>query len=339
MDHNLHPHLLRWWKDNPSDPDRPTINNPDVQRLITKIDQGSHATDLGGVMSLNVELDLAKVVLRVHQPFVSYQRLLAVQQVRQKLADLGLILPVALCWQNSTVFRCGKRWAELEKYIPHKRLEPTFDSYSWLFNAMGKLHSALATLNLTVPRPLVATYASPGSLLRWLAVTEVAVQGNSEAVDVARFLRKLVRRLRIQRLPASQLAQQLVHGDVRLSNVCQTLEGEIVYFDFGFLAHRPRIHDLAYSLAFMFLAIHGQQEPESFAWHVVPHLIEEYEVAASSRLSAVERNALVPYTAAVPLYAASLAGFSNNPTKQLRDRLPFLHLSEWLLAHPGVMHS
>ena len=285
VNHNLHPHLLKWWKDNPVDPDRPTLDNADVQRLIAEIGQGSHATDLGGVMSLNARLDSAGVVLRVHQPFVSRQRLLAVQRVRRKLADMGFVVPVALRWQNSTVFRCGTRWAELEEYIAHKRAELTLNSYFWLFNAIGTLHCTLAILNLRVPRPLVATYAPPSSLRRWLSVTEVAVRGDAKALDIARLLCDLIRRLHIQWIPASQLPQHLVHGDVRLSNVCQTLEGKTLYLDFGFLAYRPRIHDLAYALAFMLLALHGQQAPEKFVWQEVPLLIEEYEGATNSRLT------------------------------------------------------
>ena len=337
MDPNLHPRLLEWWMDDSSDPDRPSLNNPDVQRLVAEIAPGSHATDLGGVMSLNVRLDPAGVVLRVHQPFVSRQRLLAIQQVRCHLAKHRLVVPVPLSWGRSTVFRCGKRWAELEEYIPHTRLEPTPDSYCWMFGALGRLHQAMVTLDLTVLRPLVATYAPPGSLSRWLPITESAVQDDLEASNVARLLRDLIRRLRILWVPATQLPQHLVHGDVRLSNVCRILGGEPVYLDFGFLARRPRIHDLAYSLAFMLLALNGHQVPESFAWQSIQQFVEEYEAAAGSRLTPVERSALAPYIAAVPLYAATLAGFSNDPAGHLPGRLPFLRLSEWLLAHPEVM--
>lgn len=66
-----HPHLLSLWKDDPADPDRASLDDPDVRRLATAIDPGSRVADLGGVMSLNVRLDRAGLVLRVHQPFVS----------------------------------------------------------------------------------------------------------------------------------------------------------------------------------------------------------------------------------------------------------------------------
>lgn len=334
MNSCVHPRLLAWWKDDPADPDRPSLHDPDVQRLIAQIAPGSDACDLGGVMSLNVKLDAAGFVLRVHQPFISYPRLIAVQQVRRRLAEMGLVVPVALSWHNASVFRCGKRRAELEAYLPHERVEPGYDLYCWMFGALGTLHRHLAGLDLTVPRPLVATYATPGSLQRWLPVTEAAVQGDLEAADVANLLRDLFRQLRRQWIPASRLPQQLVHGDVHPGNVGRTEAGQTIYLDFGFLAYRPRIHDLAYSFAFMVLALHGHLMPEHFAWHYVSHLVEVYEMHANSRLTTLERLALAPYTAAIPLYAAALDGFSNDPAGQLRSRLPFLRLSEWLLAHP-----
>jgi len=310
------------------------LNGPDVQQLVTAISPESRPTDLGGVMSLNVRLDAAGLVLRVHQPFVSRQRLLAVQQVRRCLDSQGLVVPVPVRWRDATVFRCRNRWAELEEYLPHERPAPTFGSYVWMFRAMGALHRALAGLDLAVPRPLVATYAPPGSLRRWLPVTERAVQGDPEAADVARLLRSLVRQLRGQWLPATELPMQLIHGDVRLSNVCRTVEGRTVYLDFGFLAWRPRAYDLAYALAFMLLALGGHRAPESFAWDRIPELVEGYEAAANLRLTPAEVRALVPYTASVPLCAAALDGFTEDPVGKLRSRLPFLHLSEWLLAHP-----
>jgi Ser/Thr protein kinase RdoA (MazF antagonist) len=333
--HN-HARLLEWWTDDPSNPDRPLLNDPDVQRLIAAIRPASHAADLGGVMSLNVLLG-GELVLRVHQPFVSRPRLLALQRVRRRLAGQGLRVPLPVPWKDETVFRCGKRWAELEAYLPHQRPAHTLDSYTWLFGAIGTLHRALRTLDLAVPRPLVATYAPPGSLRRWLPITEAAVRGDPEAAGVARLLRALVRRLRRQWVPATELPVQLVHGDARLSNLCRAADGGTVYLDFGFLARRPRIHELAYALAFMLLALGGHRAPESFAWERIPPLVEAYEAAANTSLTQAERKALAPYTASVPLYAAALDGFTGNPVKKLCSRLPFLRPSDWLLEHPEAL--
>ncbi len=329
-----HPRLLTWWKDDPTDPDRPSLHNPAVQRLIAAIAPETHGTDLGGVMSLNVHLASAGLVLRVHQPFVSRPRLLAVQDVRRHLATVGLCVPAPLPWRHARVLRCGTRWAELEEYLPHERLAPAPASYTWLFAAMGRLHRALATLDLRVPRPLVATYAPPTSLRRWLLITEAAVQNDPEAAPTARHLRDLVRRLDRQWAPVPRLPRQLVHGDVRLSNVGRTATGTAVYLDFGFLAIRPRIHDLAYALAFMLRALNA---PHAWAWSSVGPLLCAYEEAVQSPLTEAERAALAPSTAAIPLYHAALAGCTADPARELRIQRPFLHLSEWLLAQPSTL--
>lgn len=338
MSNRIYPHMLAWRED-PTDPDRPLLRNPDVQRLAAEIAPGSQATDLGGTFSLNVGLSPAGLVLRVHQPFVSRRRLLAVQQVRRLLADRRLIVPVPLPWRGSTVFRCSSRWAELEEYVPHEQPAPTIDSYLWLYGGMGTLHRALATLDLTVPRPVISTHGPPSTLLRWLPVTEDAVRHDLEAAEIARLLRELVGRLRKQWVPATDLPVQLVHGDVRLGNVSRNPEGETVYLDFGFLAQRPRIHELGYSLAWMVLALERHQDPESFAWESVPRLLEAYETWACSRLTRTERRALAPYAAAVPLYQAAVCGFLPHPAEALRDemRRSFMRLSEWLLTHPDAL--
>jgi Ser/Thr protein kinase RdoA (MazF antagonist) len=327
------------WREDPADPDRPLLSNPNVQRLAAHIAPGSTATDLGGVMSLNVGLHPAGLVLRVHQPFVSRPRLLAIQEVRRRLAGQGLAVPIPLPWRGKTVVRCGNRWAELEAYLPNERPAPTPEAYTWLFGAMGALDRALAGLELPVPRPVYATYGPPSTLLRWLPVTESAARGDPEAAGIARLLRELVRRLRTQWVPATALPVQLVHGDVRLGNVCRTPEGKPLYLDFGFLARRPRVHELAYAIAWMVLALDGHRAPERFAWEHVARLIEEYETAAGTTLTAVEMQALAPYAAAVPLFQAAVAGFRDDAVEALRDglRRPFMRVSEWLLAHPEAL--
>lgn len=334
----IYPHMLAWRED-PSDPDRPTLNNPTVRRLAAEIAPNADPTDLGGTFSLNVGLAPAGLVLRVHQPFVTRRRLLALQAVRRCLADQGLVVPVPLPWRGATVFQCGKRWAELEEYLPHEKPPPTIDAYLWLFEAMGVLDRALAETGLSVPRPIVATYAPPSTLRRWLPVTERAVQGDPEAAEIARLLRRLIGSLRAQWVSAAALPVRLVHGDVRLGNVSRFPTSPPVYFDFGFLAHRPRIHELGYSLAWMVLALGGHREPQHFAWENVPRMVAAYEAASDSHLTQLERRVLAPYAALVPLYQAAVCGFLPNPTAALRDglRRPFLRLSEWLLAHPDAV--
>lgn len=102
----IYPRMLAW-REGPADPDRPLLSNPHVQSLAVEIAPGSQLTDLGGTFSLNLGLAEAGLVLRVHQPFVSRARLLAVQTMRQRLADRRLIIPVALPWRGSQFSTAG----------------------------------------------------------------------------------------------------------------------------------------------------------------------------------------------------------------------------------------
>ena len=83
-DRALHPRLIARWTDDPADPGRLPLEHSAVQQLIHQIAPGARATDLGGVMSLNVGLappgqNQNELVLRVHQGHVTKPRLLAVQ--------------------------------------------------------------------------------------------------------------------------------------------------------------------------------------------------------------------------------------------------------------------
>jgi Ser/Thr protein kinase RdoA (MazF antagonist) len=245
-------------------------------------------------------------------------------------------VPQPLSWRSRKVFRCGKRWAELETYLPHQRLPPNWDTYHWLFGKMGRLHRELAALDVRVPRPLVATFAPPGTLQRWLPVTEAAVQEYPQAAQAARLLRELANRLRHLWVPATHLPNQLIHGDIQPNNLVRGSNGQPIYLDFGFAAVRPRVHDLAYALAFMALAL-NKGMPEQLDWSSVTSLVGAYEAENGQSLSATERQALAAYTAAVPLYAAALDGFSEDPPEKLVGRLLFLKISAMILANPQII--
>ena len=77
--------LRSWFTHDPTKPGRLSADDPEVQRLVQRIAAGSRATDLGGWVSLNLHLEPAGLVLRVHQPFVSRRRVRVVQRLRDRL--------------------------------------------------------------------------------------------------------------------------------------------------------------------------------------------------------------------------------------------------------------
>jgi hypothetical protein len=89
----------------------------------------------------------------------------------------------------------------------------------------------------------------------------------------------------------------------------------------------------------MALALGGARAPDAFPWGRVPRLLRAYEAAAGGPLTGAERGALPAYAAAVPLFQATVAGFTRDPVGALRDdvRRPFLRLAGWLLAHPEAV--
>lgn len=102
------------------------------------------------------------------------------------------------------------------------------------------------------------------------------------------------------------------------------------------MAHRPRIHELGYSPARMLLTLDVAEGPEGFAWEILPCLLAAYQTAAGTRLTALELEALAPYTASVALFQAAMCGFLPNPADALLDdeRRQLMRIREWLLAHP-----
>lgn len=325
------PRLLHWWRDPPDDPGRRAADHPAVVALAEAIAPGSRRTDLGGTMSLNLLLDPPGLVLRVHQPFESARRLSGVQEVRRRLAETGLLVAPPLSWRGRTLLRCAGRCTELEPYLPHVKPPPTVDAYIWLFDALGALHRELARLDVHLHRPVAATYAPPSSLRRWLRATEAAARGDAALMPTARHVHHLISRLARRWVPAHRLPNQLVHGDARLGNVTQTRQGLPLYLDFGFAARRPRVHDVAYALAWAARALAPSNPGAGLADDALPTLITAYERACGVPLDPLEREALPAYEASVPLYFAALAGYARDPGRQLRDALPFLRLSERLL--------
>lgn len=314
---------------------RPRLDEPDVVTVLQGFGVDAEApVDLGGTMSLNVHLPRSGEVLRVHPRFASRPRVEALRELRRHLSAGGLLVGTPTTWDGHDVVSVGPYLAELEVYVDHVKPPPEWDSYLWMYGAMGRLHRRLVGA-APPPRPAVATYGPPGSLRRWLRVTEEAVGSDPEGRDILKWVHRLTRALERQWVPAKDLPCQVVHGDMRLGNVAVAARGaETVYLDFGFASVRPRIHDLAYSLPWIVVRPDGTGRAEHFDWATFAELVGAYEEGAQDRLSAIERRALAGYIAAVPLYMAAIAGFTPSPAEMLRADIKFFEIAEWVLTNP-----
>jgi Ser/Thr protein kinase RdoA (MazF antagonist) len=314
--------LRAQWASSDEDPAFLGLDHPDVRALVERLAPGSEARELGGWTSTNVHLVELGQVLRVHQRFVPRSRLAAVHEVRRRLLTNGLLVPEPLA-----LLRCGDRAAELERYVPHT--SPDGDVALWTYKAMGRFHWAAP--RVTVPRPFNAQYGTPTTLRRYLT----DVRGDDETVRVAQWALGIVRELRRQWVPARDLPTRLVHGDLVGPNLGRTERGETVYLDFGCVAVRPRIHDLAVALFYLVVGPNDDGLASDFDWSRVPEFLETYEEASGERLTGLERRALGPYTAAVPLAVAAPAVYMSDSTYlRYRERRAGMRIAEWILAHP-----
>jgi hypothetical protein len=109
--------------------------------------------------------------------------------------------------------------------------------------------------------------------------------------------------------------------------VVTTRDGATVYFDWGFVAQRPRVHDLGYALAWML------RENLIVAPDV---LLQIYEESSGIRLAAVEHHALPQFVAAVPLYFAAISGYTTDPVRHLLDHMGFVTLANRILNAPHL---
>jgi Ser/Thr protein kinase RdoA (MazF antagonist) len=222
--------------------------------------------------------------------------------------------------------RCGSRLAELEAFLPGDQPQTSAASYCWLFGEMGRLHRDLARLDPDLPRGMAATWAPPGSLRRWLAVTAPALAATPAGPRAAR-LQEVVRKVRRRWIPLRGLPIQVIHGDFRPGNAVIDATGRTVLYDWGFANLQIRVHDLAYAAAFMVLAMDGPPVDRS----LVDDVVACYEDARGEALLPAERAMLPVDAAAVMVFALAHGGYMADPVAALSLFLPFLDAAEWFL--------
>lgn len=256
--------------------------------------------DLGGNWSTNIAArqhgQPRVLVFRIHQRFVSKDRLLAEQHTRRVLGSAGLpsvgSLPI---FQGSTIARL--RSGNLIEVEPFISSDAKMDSPERLiagFATLGALHDALRSVSLTAAAHAV-TYANH--------LDAHLVDGRTRAgVDKIKSWRIPELATFVDRLPAhitSVLDReadlrfdqhvQVVHGDFWDNNVL-FVNGEVAaVLDFGFMASRPRIDDLALPIWFYLL---GRAPSDPAAIDVVTAMVDAYDQTTSRPLTTAERLSL-----------------------------------------------
>ena len=324
--------LQERWTDDPDDPGRLPPDDPRVQHILVRCAPGEAAIDLGGSFSLNLHLTPSNRVLRIHRPFVSRRRLLAEQGLRQRLAAAGIRTPVALQTGGTSILAAGagprRRLAELEPFIDSVKPGLTPESFHWLFQKLGELHTVLAASPSPFPHSVAATWGTPRSMQRWLAVTRHTVATDHAALGIVATTQRLVREIRRRWVPPARLPTQLIHGDFRIGNAVQTPDSrDLILFDTGFAGIQPRVWDVAYALGFMKLAL-GDTCDRAMCMAT----IAAYEDALGQPLIADERRAIPAMAAIALLHTVAHAGYMACPIDGVQSQEPFVRAAGHILA-------
>lgn len=268
-------------------------------------------------MSCNLHLVEPGLVLRVHHPSVSRRRVLAERSLKRALLSASGVTaagPVRL--GDRETLSVDGRVAELERFVEHTVLAPTTQSYRWLFETIGTLHRRWG--GQAISRPRVSTYGPP-STLRGLLARLAGRLSVPEARQQAAAVAAQVRRLDRLWVPATQLPGLLVHGDARLENLTLTGTGVPLVLDLGFTAVRPRVHDLAYAMAWILLGPDDAGPPDPLPVLDIQGYVAAYETSSGSALSEIERRAFTGYLAGTCLYLSCVAARVPEPDRLLLE--------------------
>jgi Ser/Thr protein kinase RdoA (MazF antagonist) len=339
------------------------VRDEDISRIADAyglaIVPGS-AHPLGGAVNgvVRVVSDAGDVVLRVHRPWTTVERLEAVQQVQSHLRVTGLPIPLILANRDGRTWMwLHDRLVEVSTFVAGGHEADSWDEFSVSFAMLGRLHAALASIDpAQVPVPAHASFADPHTALAMLTETDSAFrscaggEGYDEAANIREQARRLWGRLDQNRKGyAERLPWSLIHGDFVGTNVLLANDRVIALVDFDRLAHRERIHELAVTLYCVLGRLHRAQPPDrpptDDELARLAGLVEKYETTAHQSLSAVELAALPFEMARVPIYPIAYAGYLAAAGERLEaiadTRMGGVHLPRacWLVDNADRVHA
>jgi homoserine kinase type II len=257
--------------------------------------------DLGGSRSTNLLVETAArgiLVARVHRRSTAWERLGGEQAARQVLALAGVPTVVPLADRaGATVQRLGSgHLVEVERYVPSTAKMNTPELMLLGFTQLARVHDVLRSAAL----PAEAHQARSANHI-----------GASEAAEATRRGADRIRQWADQDLgwfadavslhvdevataewdyQREQLVQ-VVHGDFWDNNVLFRRSQVAAVLDFGFMAERARVDDLALPFWFHLLEP-GHQLPTLDDVALLRHLVRTYDQASEAPLSEAERASL-----------------------------------------------
>jgi len=272
---------------------------------------GPALVDLGGSSNLNLLVGAGadRSVVRVYRPYVTADRLQAIQGVRRALARAGVpCAPLVWTRDGHPWLAFEHRLVEVERYVAWDAAMDTWERLETGMTLLGRLHTILRDVAVGIPgtMPRFANYLDAATALdRTRAGTrrirawhpsaderELAVEAEALAAAVSR----------AEQPVAPHLPRQLVHGDFWDNNVLFRDRHIVCVADFDFMGARPRIDDLALTLYFTCLQYF--EDPVSDQQLRQPgRLLDAYDAGSDTPLSPTERAALPLALARQPLWS------------------------------------
>lgn len=268
------------------------------------------APDLGGSANLNLLVTDGRSlqVARVYRPFVTSQRVAALQAVRRHLARYGI--PCA----EPIPARGGRGWetfqgraVEVEPYLAAPAVMHTLPRVRTGLTVLGRIHALLQAFpaDPAAAGPRFANYVAADGLVQAVATGTRRIrawQPSPAEARLADLADQLASTLAEQQHDPAPLRRQLVHGDFWDNNVRFRRRQVALVTDFDFLGERPRTDDLALTLYYTSVDITDiTRDPARLA-----ELAGAYEAGLGTRLTQRERAATPLAMARQPLWSIAV---------------------------------
>ena len=261
--------------------------------------------DLGG--SYNLNLHASDAVIRVYQPYVTPERLLGIQKVRQQLTSKGIPCSQVISTKDGrTWLSIGRSVLEVERFVEKAEKMDSWERLESGLSCLGRIHTLLKEMNVSeeVKKAPVANHVEAERAFSWTlrgtsfvrnwkpTPTEMQFANNAEK------LANLLAEAESDFL--GKLPRQLVHGDFWDNNVFMKSKKVVYVADFDFMGERARIDDIALTLFYKNSTTPGDQTSQERIMQL-RRLVDAYDSGLEDHLTEVERKALPIAIARAPL--------------------------------------
>ena len=278
----------------------------------------SEWSDVGGSWTTNLRLgslgrgDLGlggDLLARVHPSSTTADRVLAEQAVRGVLAAAGLPTVVPITDDHGeTVLIVNGSVVEVEPFVTWTERMNTADRLEQGAALLARVHDVLRTAELPAAAYTVeqANHIAAADAVAATSAGAVRLR-RSGAPELAAFADEIEAHVAAVAAAEAAYAEeqvvQVVHGDFWDNNVLFGPRGDVVaLIDFGFMAQRPRIDDLALTVWFWLLQP-GAGLPGPAAMATVARWLDAYDAHTDRPLSAAERASLPLAVARQPAWS------------------------------------